>query len=398
MAGMIEMESHQAIRPGVKNSYGSAIYIGPDCTHATVRKRIFAMEAAGVDVTGFTFRREKSNKDYVPEWNNVDLGITLDRNYKKRVAALWRGLKILLSHKDTLKSAKYIYARNFDNIMLGLAAKRLSGSKAKLVYEVPDVQEFFFGDSRRAKVFRWLERRVLARLDLLVASSPGFIKGYFQPTQKFKGKSFVWENKLLADQMGELPSEAQLSAMRPAPNPWVISWHGTLRCPETMKILSEVARRLPEKVFIYMRGKPVDFPELFEKSFDGLKNVQFGGEYTLPDDLVDIYGPPHFAWCIDYFDPEGNSPLLLPNRLYQGGYLGVVPIGVDGQETGEFIARHNLGPQLQTPLVDNVVAFFENLTWDDYLKWRQTTFAKRDQLFIETSNDVRQLLAAIDAS
>ena len=306
MTDVVDISTEQVEAAEPIPAYGEGIYIGPDCTHATVRKRIFAMEAAGVDLTGFTFRREKSNKDYVPEWKNVDLGVTLDRNYAKRVSALVRGLRTMLGRRDTLMRAKYIYARNFDNIMLALMAKRLSGSKAKLVYEVPDVQEFFFGDSLRAKVFRWLERRILARLDLLVASSPGFISGYFEPVQGYKGKSFVWENKLLADQMGQLPSEAELNAQRPQTGPWILSWHGTLRCPQSMKILSKIARRLGPKIKIYMRGKPVDYPELFEQSFAGLKNVEFGGEYTLPDDLAEIYGPAHFAWCIDYFDPDGN--------------------------------------------------------------------------------------------
>ena len=119
---------------------------------------------------------------------------------------------------------------------------------------------------------------------------------------------------------------------------------------------------------------------------------------TLPDDLAEIYGPAHFGWCIDYFDPDGNSPLLLPNRLYQGGYLGVVPIGVVGQETGDFIARHKLGPQLAKPLADCAVTFFENLTWDAYIEMRDSVYRQRDALFIENAKDIRNLLSAIDAA
>ena len=379
------------------NRYGVGVYIGMDCTHATVRKRIFAMQAAGVDVKGFTFRRKRSNADYVPEWDNVDLGLTEDRNYGKRVLALKSALGIMLEHKQVLREAKYIYARNFDNILLGLAAKRLSGSKAKLVYEVPDVQEFFFGNSPRARLFRGLERRVLARIDLVVASSPGFIRGYFEPAQGYQGRTFIWENKLLADQMGELPSEDALNAMRERPDPWILSWHGTLRCPESMKMLAEIARRLGPRIKIYMRGKPVDYPELFENSFQGLENAEFGGEYALPDDLTEIYGPAHFAWCLDYFDADGNSPLLLPNRLYQGGYMGVVPLADSSQETGHFVDRESIGWTFSAPLVDNIVNFFENLTWDDYQQMRKNLFARRDDLFMEDATDIKALLSAIDS-
>ena len=374
----------------------SAVYVGMDCTHATVRKRIFALQAAGMDITGFTFRREKSNKDFVPDWNNVELGVTLDQNYGQRLKALLGALRILVGRRETLRAAKFIYARNFDNAFMAMAAKFLSGSKAKLVYEVPDVQEFFFGTGMRAKIFRALEKFMLKRTALVVASSPGFVTGYFQPMQDFDGKYYVWENKLLADQLPQLPDIEALNNNLPKPEPWILTWHGTLRCPKTMEILSEAARRLGPKIKIYMRGKPTNYPELFRERFETLENVEFGGEYTLPDDLEEIYGAAHFTWCVDYFDPEGNSPLLLPNRVYQGGYLGVVPIGAEGQETGDYIVRNNLGPRLKLPLVDSLVEFFEKLTWEDYVAMRERVLSQREALFIENADDVKKLIAAID--
>ncbi len=383
-------------KDAVQSEAPEAVYIGPDCTHATVRKRIFALGAAGMNVTGFTYRREKSNKDFVPDWNNIELGVTLDQNYTQRLMALLGGLKTLVSHGKTLRQAKFIYARNFDNAFMAMIAKWLTFSSAKLVYEVPDVQEFFFGSSRRAKIFRFLEKILLSQTALVVASSPGFLSGYFEPMQKFTGKSYVWENKLLADQLPDLPDVGDLIDKRVKPEPWVLAWHGTLRCPKSMEILSQVAARLGPQVKIYLRGKPTNYPDLFHECFDGLDNVEFGGEYALPGDLEEIYGQAHFSWCVDYFDELGNSALLLPNRVYQGGYLGVVPIGVVGQETGDYIARHDIGYQLKLPLVDTVITFFENLTLEDYEATRDRLLAKRDDLFLETADDVRGLIKAID--
>lgn len=379
-------------------SYGRCVYLGHDVTHTDARKRTLALEKAGATLKSFMFRRSKSNADYKAEWDNVELGVTEDRNYLKRIPALLKGLGVLLKHKQDLKDAKFIMARNFDMMFLAVMAKMLSGSKAKLVYDVPDVQEFFFGAGLKGKLFRAVERFMLARTALLCVTSPGYLRGYFEPVQGYEGKSFVWENKVLAEQLGEAPAEDDLNAMRAPPEPWVLCWHGTLRCPRSMKILSEAARRLGPKIQLIMRGKPTDHPELFFESFDGLANARFGGEYKLPGDLLEIYGPAHFVWCVDYFDPDGNSPLLLPNRVYQGGYMGVVPIGAQGQETGDYIARNNLGPQLELPLVESLVDFFEKLSWEDYLAMRDRVFANRQALFIETASDIRKLLAAIDAA
>jgi len=382
--------------------FGKGVFLGHDCTHVDARKRTMALESAGVQLKGFFFRREKNNADYQPEWDNVELGVTADNNYLKRVPALLKGLKILVDHKKDLRAAKFIMARNFDMMFIGMLAKVLTGSKAKLVYDVPDVQEFFFGSGAKGKVFRFLEKIILSQISLLVVTSPGFVRGYFEKFQNFKGKHFVWENKLLSEQMGEMPRSDKMDRHRAntstTQSPWVVCWHGTLRCPKSMGILAETAKRMGSKVRFYLRGKQTIYPELFEKTFAGIENVDFGGEYRTPDDLEEIYGPAHFNWCADYFDPEGNSPLLLPNRVYQGGALGVVPLTIEGQESANYVGEHKLGHVLPEASADALVEFLEAANWDEYLKARQRNYDARDTLFLEDANDLKKLLEAIEAS
>ncbi len=377
----------------------AGIYVGPDCTHVDARKRTMALEAAGVSLKGFFFRRRgKNNTNYQPEWDNVELGETSDNNYLKRIPALLKGVGILLKHRVDLRRADFIMARNFDMMFIAVLAKLLSGSKAKMVYDVPDIQAFFFGDNLRAYVFRFLERLLLSQTSLLMVTSPGYITGYFESRQKFKGAHYVWENKLLAEQMGDIPAPAQLNRKRKKNDPWIICWHGTLRCADSMRILAETAERLKGKVHIYMRGKPTIHPDLFQKVFKDISNVEFGGEYQTPDDLVEIYGKAHFNWCIDFFDCRGNAPLLLPNRVYQGGYLGVVPLTAGGQESARYVKEHELGIVLKKPIVESLVSFLSTVTWEDYVALRAKNYAKRDELFIETADDVRSMLMAIKSS
>ena len=100
-----------------------AAYIGPDSTHSTVIKRITAFMGVGVDVLGFTFRRKVFNADYQPEWRNVDLGQTVKRNYFARIPKLLKALSIIRKHREELRTIDYLYARNFDNVMLAIAVK-----------------------------------------------------------------------------------------------------------------------------------------------------------------------------------------------------------------------------------------------------------------------------------
>lgn len=382
--------------------FGKGVFLGHDCTHVDARKRTMALESAGVELKGFFFRREKNNADYQPEWDNVELGVTVDNNYAKRVPALLKGLKILVDHKKDLQDAKFLMARNFDMMFIGMLAKVLTGSKAKLIYDVPDVQEFFFGTGLKGKVFRALEKIILKNASLLVVTSPGFVRGYFEKMQNFKGRHFVWENKLLSEQMGDMPTSEQMDVHRAnvkeSNAPWTVCWHGTLRCPKSMEILAETAKRMGPRVKFYLRGKQTIYPELFEKTFAGIENVEFGGEYRTPDHLEEIYGPAHFNWCADYFDPEGNSPLLLPNRVYQGGALGVVPLTISGQESANYVETHNLGHVLPEASADALVEFLENASWEDYLKARTRNYEARNTLFLEDASDLRLLLDAIEAS
>ena len=209
--------------------YGVGVYLGPDVTHVDARKRTLALELAGVDLTSFMFRRRgKNNADYVPEWRNIELGITEDRNYSQRVKALAAGLKKLVDHRDLLREARFIMARNYDQLSLAVSAKKLTGTKAKIVYDVPDVQEFMFGTGAKGKFFRSSERSFLNAVDLLVITSPGYLRGYFKPVQGYDGPVFIWENKNLSEQIGDLPPPEQIEANRRPPMPGF--WPGMARC------------------------------------------------------------------------------------------------------------------------------------------------------------------------
>src|SRR3546814_11862491 len=47
-----------------------------------------------------------------------------------------------------------------------------------------------------SRLFRWAERQLLKRSDLLVVSSPGFDRHYFRSVQGYRGRLFLLENKI----------------------------------------------------------------------------------------------------------------------------------------------------------------------------------------------------------
>ena len=362
------------------------IYIGVDATNPTLILRIRSFLRLGVEVTAFTFRRQKFNRDYQPEWKNVHLGNTVDRKYLKRIPSLIGAGFKLFGHRKTIGQAEFVYCRNFDLLILGLWVKILSLGRIALVYEIEDVQEIFFKQTFGGKLFRFIERQVLRWVDLVVCLSPGFITGYLKPVQNYSGPTYVLENKLQLQ--GRSPEATEEGAVwQGIQDKWVIGWFGTLRCPKSMKLLESIAQKMGDKVEIYTRGYPTETGlEAYMEIVNRNPNWTYDGEYTIPTDLEKMYG---------FLDEHGNSPLLLACRMYQGGFYGAVPLVVEGWQMDKWLSQRGLGYTLSPPFDDAVVDLLSSLNWEEYLDARDGMMADREANFLEDGDDTRKLLDLI---
>jgi succinoglycan biosynthesis protein ExoL len=380
-----------------KGARPRGVYLAGDTTNPTVNLRITSFVRAGCDVSAYTFRRNKFNTNFQPEWKNTPLGVTVDRNYFLRIPALLRACFIIASHADDFRQADFIYARLFDAALLALFGKWWSGSKAKFVYEIEDVQEIFFKKTLAGAFFRWIERWLLANTQLLVSLSPGFVRGYFEPVQGYRGPSFVLENKIQLP-LPPAPLGPAADRWRGVRDKWIIGWNGTLRCTRSLELLSAIAERLGDRVEIQTRGHPTEtgldhFMEVIRRH----PNWRHGGEYKIPDELEAMYGAVHFSWCFDFLDPQGNSPLLLACRMYQGGYYGSVPLVAAGSEMERFLAPLGVGHVFAEPVADLVCDFLASVTWDDYVRERERVLALGPTVFLDTGDDARQLVELLSS-
>ena len=116
-----------------------------------------------------------------------------------------------------------------------------------------------------------------------------------------------------------------------------------IRCRKSLGLLRELARRNPGLVEIVIRGRPArtEFDN-FDDEVAHTPGVTFGGPYR-PAELQSLYSGVHFNWAVDYFEEGANSALLLPNRIYEGGRYGVIPIALAQTETGAWLNRRGIG-------------------------------------------------------
>ncbi len=365
-------------------------FFGHDSNEPTIIKRMTAFATAGARVVAFTFTRERLGVEPAPTFENVHLGFTQDRKYVRRLPALIWGVLVALANARTLRRADVIYARNIDMALVAVFAKLLSGSRATLAYEVLDIQRIFLGDRPINKTARLVERLILAASDMLVISSPDFMDNYFKTKQKYSRPWRLLENKVAAS---ERLFEA-IAAEPPSAHPWVIGWFGRLRCRESLEILCRIADRLGDKVFVDIRGAPSeeDLPTaVIERTVGRRPNMSYGGTYSSPQDLAQLYGAVHFSWCIDLLDAGTNSDWLLPNRLYEGGLYAVPALARVGTATARKVKADGLGFSFEEPLHDSIGEFLRQLEFAEYEEVRKRIKILRGSQFVDDS-DTRELL------
>lgn len=380
----------------MKKDEGEVFFFGHDLTESTVIKRARSFQANGLAVVGFMFRRRKVNSGFVPPWPNVELGVTEDMSYGRRLASLVKALPTLLRHRARLRAGRAIYARNLDMCLLALAARLLAGRRLPIVYEVLDVHRLMTRPGPAGAVLRWCERLLLRRVDLLVVSSPGYMENYFKPVQGYRGEWFLLENKVFLK--GGRPPLPAAGTPRPADGRWRIGWFGSLRCEDSLRLLVSIADRLPEQAEIVLYGGyPASLGRKgMEEAIAGRPNIRHGGEYRNPDDLAAIYGEVDLYWGLDFHEKGANSLWLLPNRLYEGGMCGVVAIAAEGTETGRRVAEEGLGFVVEAPYDEAVVRLLSGLTRERYEEMRRNVLAAPRSRFVETDDSQRLCARILD--
>lgn len=383
----------------------TAVFFAPDISDVSTIKRVETFLAHGYHLLVFGFRRNNYNRDFEPSWSYTPLGRTQDRRYGRRLAALLAAMPRVFAKRDSLRRAAFFYARNIDQLLLALMARLISQRDARIVYEVLDIQPAFVGTGWLARLLRSIERFALRRTDLLVVSSPGFLRHYFLPVQGYHKSWFLLENKLPANFSAVAAAARQVNAptevasgvpVRPHPYRWVVGYCGLIRGQATLDLMIRLAERLQGLVLFKFRGilTTVD-PKSFTEAITRLDNLVYEGDYVNPRDLADIYSDLDFTWAIDLEHSTHNSRWLLPCRFYEAGYFGVPCLTADGFEVGRMVGQRRIGWNFSAPYEEELVKFFLTLTQTEYDETRNRLLSLPESDFVAGS-DTAELIQMIE--
>ena len=334
------------------------LYLVHNLSDPAVARRVSMFRAGGAEVEIAGFRRGDAPSHDLPLDTVLELDITHDGRMLHRLAATARAAAGARSWSQQLRQPDIIVARNLE--MLGIA-NRLVGrwdNTPVLVYECLDIHRLMLRGDRIGRVMRAVEQRLMGHVDLLITSSPAFLRHHFNGPGT--PPALLIENKVFAPdpvETGRNPAlMGQDSQVR-------IGWFGALRCRKSLAALDVLSRHFDGRLEVVLRGRPAltEFDD-FDGTMSAAPHLSYGGPFRYPDDLAPLYSGVHFTWAIDFFEEGLNSNWLLPNRLYEGCLNGAIPIALAGTETAAFIERLGIGivvPDISQP---TLVALFEGMS------------------------------------
>jgi succinoglycan biosynthesis protein ExoL len=337
------------------------LVLAHDLTDATVHKRVAMLREGGAKVVVAGFRRAPDPVQNVGGCPATNLGQTHNGRFAQRIWSVFREAIFLPRHRELFANADVILARNLEMLALGVRGRNLCRPAPILVYECLDIHRLLLGCGPIGFLLRTIEGWLTRRVSALVTSSPTFISHYFNTLSNARLPIKLVENKCLETREDSSPQVRQ-----PGP-PWTIGWFGVIRCQKSLRILKNLVQQCQGNVEVIIRGRPAfDQFEDFHKTVSETPGLRFLGPYKSPDDMASLYQNVHFTWTIDKFEEGMNSSWLLPNRLYEGGIFGAVPLAEKAVETGRFLKRLGIGVTLGEPLDLALASFFNELSTVQY--------------------------------
>jgi hypothetical protein len=367
-------------------------YFVHDLSDPSVHRRVRMLLAGGASVVLFGFRRSADAVDAVEGVRTIDLGRTRNAKLAQRAVSVAKALTGVDRLAEELRGVDAVLARNLEMLLVGARARKRHAPRVPLIYECLDIHRLLLSSGVAGSILRRFESRLWREVDLLLTSSPAFLRNYFEP-RGFPAAVRLVENKVLW--LGRR-RDADLPPARPPGPPWRIGWFGMIRCRKSLDILRSLARRADGGVEVIIRGRPSDavFPD-FAASIAGSPHIRFAGLYRNPQDLPSIYGEVHFNWVVDYFEDGQNSSWLLPNRIYEGGMLGAVPIALAHVETANWLTRQGAGVVVREPLEENLAGFFGSLDPAIYSRFAAEIAALPRRNLVDGPGECRELVRAM---
>ena len=367
------------------------VYFVHDLNDPAVHRRMRMLHAGGAEVNLIGFHRgaAPATVDGVAPW---PLGRTADARLWQRAAAVLGAALSVPRRRSLFAGADAIVGRQLETLVLASLARRLFAPSVPLIFECLDIHRLMGASGLAGRMLRAIERRLLAGCQRLVVSSPHFVRAHFARVHQLLPDVTLIENKVLAFEF----DAAKPPERRPPGAPWRIGWFGVIRCARSLRLLADLALACPGAVEIVIRGRVATsvLPD-FDAVVAATPGLSFGGPYDRARELPCLYADVDFAWAIDFYEAGSNSDWLLPNRLYEAGLFGAVPIACQDVATGAWLAERQVGVLLEGDPGKSAATFIRTLDAERFAALRSGLAALPQTAFLYTREDCRALVKTL---
>lgn len=296
-------------------------------------KRIDMLQAEGVEAKALYFERDY-HSGRKPDCETSCLGKIEHGQYFKRIFTYLAAIKAI---RINAKKADVIYCFGLDLTLISIFST--IGLNKKIVMEIGDVRNIQTGDNLLSKTIRYIEKKALNKVKLLIVTAPRFYTEYYQKWLGSNVNHLVIENKLDKAFMPPV-----LEQEKEQNNKIAIGYFGLLRCQWSAETLFKLAKEHADKFSIVIAGRWMLSDDDLKKLTE-LDNVVFLGEYKSPDDLSDLYKKIMVVWSC--YEPLNESQYNLhwakTNRFYEALYFKKPLISRKGSSDGDFVLKENIG-------------------------------------------------------
>lgn len=315
-----------------------ALYLVPDIAEPIVLRRIvWPLSHFDWEIAGY-LRFEFKNS--IPFKNRIFHSV--------KFHGLFSRLFLFLSM--ILKRPRFdlIIARNLDLFLFAKIWLFVWGhnKRVECIYEVLDLHRFI-SNKRFFAIYRQVEGLLCGARQKFIVSSPGFVP-YLRtnPQQEFVllfNQIACSDSNFCRAKMRVIKKfRAKKFCLLTKRNIVKILFIGKIRCLRSLEILSLVSRRDPN-IQVEVHGffdKSVEDEARLVLERSG-RRLRYCGSYRSIDELSKEKVP-SFIWAVDFVDPV-NSRVLVPNRVFEAGFLGLPVIAAESTVTGVIVKNNGLG-------------------------------------------------------
>jgi succinoglycan biosynthesis protein ExoL len=373
------------------------LVIAGNIADARFFKRVKLLMRCGYNVVWAAYDRHyKTGQENIVslELPSAILGVARDGGHWQRLWAMRHARHTLSEQLPRWGHVAAVYCLSLDNLILAHSVTRSLHYQTPLICEIADLFPGIGVSSLKGRVLKWLERHYLRKAALLVTTSPGYVREYFTPVQRYRGRVLLIENKIAGLPPGDPPGSARPPDERS--EKIRIGLFGLIRCPRSLTALRMLVKEMPNKVEVVLRGKITDrCKNLVEEICVPGSGITYAGTYRNPDDLRSVYSAVDICWGAHFIWLEHNSKLCLSNRIYEAGYFGVPQIAIANTEIGRYVKEFGLGWALDEPFEEELLAFMRQTDKRQLQQFRER-LQQRDRSCFLIESDLPRIRQELD--